>query len=74
MVIIKIYKKHTVLSDVEELIPQNPYLIPPNEKLNTTRQKVNTTNTTNPCVGFGVYLTLHRQFEAREANDGKLTN
>ena len=66
MVIIKIYKKHTVLSDVEELIP-------PNEKLNTTRQKVNTTNTTNPCVGFGVYLTLHRQFEAREANDGKLT-
>lgn len=64
-------QKHTALSDVEELTNQNPYLIPPNEKLNTTRQKV---NTTNPCVGFGVYLTLHRQFEAREANDGKLTN
>lgn len=60
MVIIKIYKKHTVLSDVEELIPPKPIL--------------NTTNTTNPCVGFGVYLSLHRQFEAREADDGKLTN
>ena len=32
MVIIKIYKKHTVLSDVEELIPPKPIL-------NTTKRK-----------------------------------